>query len=112
MLWRQTLAQNRKDHVRINLDEKIMLCGNCGVREAFEVGPTERLTPAIDTFRNTHHLCPTPVFAPGDRVSFCGEEATVITNHGDQGQVDLAKGRKPTEVCNWRWIFQGEPVIL
>lgn len=102
-----------KDFIRIDLDKKNMVCGNCGVSENFEVGPTERLTRAIDTFRNTHHLCPRPVFKPGDRVSFCGEEATVMENHGSQGVVDLGQSRLGGgEFCKWYWEFQGEPVLF
>jgi hypothetical protein len=96
-----------KDHVRINLKDQIMICGNCGVSETFEVGPTERLTRHIDTFRNQHHLCPRPVFQPGDKVSFCGDEATVVANHGSYGIVDMGGGEK----YKWYWEFQGEPVI-
>jgi hypothetical protein len=96
-----------KDHVRISLKDQTLICGNCGVSDTFEVGPTERLTRAIDTFRNAHHLCPRPVFKSGDRVSFCGEEATVMENHGSQGVVDLGGG----QFCRWYWEFQGEPVI-
>lgn len=97
-----------KDHVRINLGDQFMICGHCGARETFTPGPTERLTRASDTFRNTHHLCPAPVFKPGDRVMFCGEEATVKTNHGRDGMVDLGGG----QLCRWYWQFQGEPVPL
>jgi len=47
-------------------------------------------------------------FKPGDRVSYCGEEAVVIANHGSSGIVEIpGEGR-----CKWYWVFQGEPVRL
>ena len=47
-------------------------------------------------------------FKPGDRVSFCGEEAVVVENYGTQGIVEIpGEGR-----CKWYWVFQGEPVRL
>lgn len=47
-------------------------------------------------------------FHPGDRVSYCGEEASVVTNDGNGGWVEL------TDVVRvyWRWNFGGEMVQL
>ena len=47
-------------------------------------------------------------FKPGDRVSFCGEEATVVENWGTDGYVEDDAGNR----MRWYWEFQGEPVIL
>jgi len=49
-----------------------------------------------------------PVFKPGDRVSFCGEEATVVSNWGISGTVKDNTGTQ----MHWYWEFQGEPVVL
>jgi hypothetical protein len=47
-------------------------------------------------------------FKPGDRVLYCGEEATVIENYGRSGTVEISgQGR-----MNWYWEFQGESVTL
>ena len=49
-----------------------------------------------------------PGFKPGDVVSFCGEEAVVVADHGDRGTVEMpGEGR-----MTWYWVFQGEPVRL
>jgi hypothetical protein len=47
-------------------------------------------------------------FQPGDRVGFCGEEATVFTNWGDHGTVDLGDD----QTCRWYWIYGGTSVTL
>lgn len=47
-------------------------------------------------------------FRPGDTVEYCGEEATVVTNHGSCGTVEIkGQGR-----MSWYWDFQGELVNL
>ena len=50
-----------------------------------------------------------PDFRPGDVVSYCGDEAVVVENHGDRGVVEMPpEGGRMT----WHWVFQGEPVVL
>lgn len=45
-------------------------------------------------------------FKPRDKVEFCGDHATVISNLGSGGYVDLGEGQH----CYWYWIFEGTPV--
>lgn len=47
-------------------------------------------------------------FKPGDRVSYCDEEATVVENYGNSGLVRF----DDNTTCAWYWRFQGEAVIL
>ena len=47
-------------------------------------------------------------FKPGDKVEFCDIAATVITNHGDRGIVEISGEGRMT----WRWVFEGEAVKL
>ncbi len=46
-------------------------------------------------------------FQPGDIVSFCGDEAVVVSNWGRSGTV--CQGDQTME---WQWVFEGEPVKL
>lgn len=52
--------------------------------------------------------CSTQEFKPGDRVSYCGDEATVVANWGGEGTVRDDAGNQ----MRWYWMFQGEPVRL
>jgi len=98
-----------KDHIRFNPKDMQIVCGNCGVMEDLVSGLTVALEETLVKFRAAHGACLRPVFKAGDRVSFCGETATVIANHGDSGTVELPG--KLRERCVWRWEFEGEPVI-
>jgi hypothetical protein len=96
-----------KDHCRVNLRDLQLVCGNCGVIENFQPGLTLAFEETITKFRQVHTACPRPIFKPGDHVSFCGEKAVVVENHGSSGTVEIpGQGR-----MNWYWEFQGEPVI-
>jgi len=50
----------------------------------------------------------TVVFEPGDRVKYCGDEGTVVSNSGDGGVVRFDDGM----TCKWWWVFAGTPVTL
>lgn len=95
------------DHIRVNSKTLDLTCTHCGSVEPLKPNLTARLEDQIADFKTTHGTCAVPVFEPGDRVSFCGEEATVVTNYGDEGMVDLGGGQK----CRWYWMFQGERVM-
>lgn len=95
------------NHIRMNPKSLEFSCAHCGVIEHVNLMLTSRLQDQIGTFNAAHSECQKPVFQPGDRVSFCGEEATVIENHGDGGIVEVkGEGR-----MNWLWRFQGEHVM-
>ena len=47
-------------------------------------------------------------FQPGDIVSFCEEEGTVVENNGNSGWVAI----DDVTHVRWYWEFQGEPVKL
>jgi hypothetical protein len=99
-----------KDHCRVNLNDMQLVCGNCGVIERFQSGLVGEFENQLSTFRGAHAACPRPTFKPGDRVSFCGDEAVVVENHGTSGIVEVGTGRIK-ERMTWYWEFQGEPVI-
>jgi hypothetical protein len=99
-----------KDHIRVNPRDMSLVCGNCGVIENLQSGLTVELENTISTFRGAHAACPRPTFKPGDRVSFCGDEAVVVENHGTSGTVEVGTGRI-RERMTWYWEFQGEPVV-
>jgi hypothetical protein len=48
------------------------------------------------------------IFKPGDRVSYCGEEAVVVENYGDSGLVEIPGGG----CMRWYWRFEGKAVKL
>jgi len=48
------------------------------------------------------------VFQPGDVVSFCGEQATVVDNDGTKGWVAI----DDVTYVRWRWKFEGAEVKL
>lgn len=48
------------------------------------------------------------VFEPGDLVEYCGDRATVVSNHGTYGWVQFEWGGR----AKWFWNFQGTPVTL
>lgn len=100
-----------KDHVRVSLHEMKLQCANCGTTEDFAPGLVLALEEKLGTFRVAHAACLRPVFNPGDRVSYCGETAVVIENHGDSGTVEIGTGHVK-ERGKWYWEFQGEPVII
>lgn len=47
-------------------------------------------------------------FKPGDTVEFCGDQATVVENHGTEGVVEFQDKCRVT----WQWTFDGVPVTL
>lgn len=95
------------DHVRMSPKNQKFLCTHCGVYKPINPGLTSGLQDQIDAFTTAHAACPVLVFKSGDRVSFCGEEATVVSNYGDSGTVEIdGQGR-----MNWYWKFQGERVM-
>ena len=49
-----------------------------------------------------------PQFLPGDRVEYCGDEATVVDNFGSSGDVRDDAGN----TMQWYWEFQGTRVTL
>ena len=53
-----------------------------------------------------------PTFAPGDTVSFCDDEATVIADYGTTITVKRRTGPTSYDVMSWYKVFQGEPVKL
>lgn len=94
------------DHIRTNTRTLDMICTHCGAVQPMTPGPVLDVLSKLETFKQEHASCPVPVFKPGDRVSFCGEEATVVSNYGSEGMVDLGGG----QLCRWYWVFQGERV--
>jgi hypothetical protein len=95
------------DHTRVNPKTLELVCTHCGVIEPIKPNLTARLEDQISTFNSTHNACPVPVFKPGDKVTFCGETAIVVSNYGDSGTVEIpGQGR-----MNWYWKFQGERVV-
>lgn len=45
-------------------------------------------------------------FKPGDKIEYCGIQATVVTNYGESGVVDV-----PGEgMMTWRWSSHGAEV--
>lgn len=95
------------DHMRVNPKTMELVCTHCGTVEPIKPNLTARLEDQISEFKTSHNTCPVPVFKPGDRVSFCGEEATVVQNFGSDGTVDLGGG----QTCRWYWQFQDERVM-
>jgi hypothetical protein len=95
------------DHTRVNPKNMELVCTHCGTVKPIEPGLTSRLEDQINRFNSDHIACPVPVFKPGDKVSFCGETATVVSNFGDSGEVEIPGEGK----MRWYWQFQGERVM-
>ena len=95
------------DHLRTNAKTLDTQCTHCGAVLPLTPGPTLEMQNKLEAFGEEHSKCKPVVFEPGDRVSFCGEEATVVMNFGTQGVVEIPGEGK----CTWYWTFQGERVI-
>lgn len=95
------------DHTRVNPKTMELVCTHCGVIKPIEPSLTAHLEVQINRFNSDHTACPVPVFKAGDKVMFCGETATVVSNFGSSGVVEIpGEGR-----MTWYWEFQGERVM-
>lgn len=91
--------------LRAELESRTLSCADCGAEEPFVSNETEAFLNQMDEFSRKHSTCVPKPFEVGELVEFAGIEATVVSNEGTTGWVDVpGDGR-----VKWYWNFDGTP---